>query len=70
MLGVFANAKHTNENGREVGVSPKRDLREFRVRNKSGLLGIGREVTASWFQEGQYVDARSKSKGKGFTGVS
>ncbi|KAI9671758.1 MAG: 54S ribosomal protein L9, mitochondrial [Alyxoria varia] len=69
MLGVYANAKHVNASGHVVGVNPKRDVREFKVRDQSGLLGIGQMVTANWFQEGQFVDAKSKTKGKGFTGV-
>ena len=69
MLGVYANAKHVNASGHVVGVNAKRDVREFKVRDQSGLLGIGQMVTANWFQEGQFVDAKSKTKGKGFTGV-
>ncbi|KAI9369996.1 translation protein [Aspergillus egyptiacus] len=51
------------------GVSPKRHVYEFRVKDASGLLPIGKLVHADWFQEGQYVDARSNTKGKGFAGV-
>jgi large subunit ribosomal protein L3 len=50
-------------------VSPKRHVHEFRVRDESGLLPVGHVVNADWFQEGQFVDSRSNSKGKGFTGV-
>lgn len=50
------------------GVSPKRYLEEFRVRDESGLLAIGTTITAAWFKEGQYVDARANCKGKGFAG--
>lgn len=53
----------------EHGVSPKRHVYEFRVKDESGLLPVGQLVHADWFQEGQYIDARSNSKGKGFTGV-
>lgn len=52
----------------EHGVSPKRHVVEFKVRDENGLLGIGEVIPASWFQEGQYVDARADSKGKGFAG--
>ena len=52
----------------EHGVSPKRHLAEFKVRDEKGLLGIGEAITASWFQEGQYVDARANSRGMGFAG--
>lgn len=50
-------------------VAPKRHVREFRVRDVSGLLGVGQEITADWFQEGQFVDTRSNTRGKGFAGV-
>ena len=50
------------------GVSPKRHVVEFKVKDENGLLGIGEMIPASWFQEGQYVDARADSKGKGFAG--
>ncbi|KAL2833643.1 translation protein [Aspergillus pseudoustus] len=59
MLGHFAGQ----------GVSPKRHVYEFRVKDESGLLPIGNIVNADWFQEGQFVDARSNTKGKGFAGV-
>ncbi|EPS34111.1 hypothetical protein PDE_09073 [Penicillium oxalicum 114-2] len=51
------------------GLSPKRHVFEFRVKDESGLLPVGESIPASWFQEGQYVDARSNTKGKGFAGV-
>ncbi|THC94594.1 hypothetical protein EYZ11_005917 [Aspergillus tanneri] len=51
------------------GVSPKRHVYEFRVKDESGLLPVGQTINADWFREGQYVDARSNSKGKGFAGV-
>lgn len=52
----------------ENGVSPKRHLVEFKVRDERGLLGIGEMIGAGWFQEGQYVDARANSRGMGFAG--
>ncbi|KAJ6085925.1 54S ribosomal protein L9 [Penicillium sp. IBT 16267x] len=51
------------------GLSPKRHVFEFRVKDESGLLPVGQSVSANWFQEGQFVDARSNTKGKGFAGV-
>ncbi|KAJ5813907.1 54S ribosomal protein L9 [Penicillium pulvis] len=51
------------------GLSPKRHVFEFRVKDEAGLLPVGQSVSASWFQEGQFVDARSNTKGKGFAGV-
>lgn len=50
------------------GLSPKRHIFEFRVKDKAGLLPIGQSIEAGWFQEGQYVDTRSHTKGKGFAG--
>ena len=52
----------------ESGVSPKRHLVEFKVRDEKGLLSIGEMVGAGWFQEGQFVDARANSRGMGFAG--
>jgi large subunit ribosomal protein L3 len=51
------------------GVSPKRHLHEFRVRDRKGLLAVGEMIKADWFLHGQFVDTRSNCKGKGFTGV-
>jgi large subunit ribosomal protein L3 len=51
------------------GVSPKRHLHEFRVKDHTGLLGVGEEIKADWFLEGQFIDTRSNCKGKGFQGV-
>lgn len=50
------------------GVSPKKHVVEFKVRDEKGLLGIGQTIGASWFQEGQYVDARANCRGMGFAG--
>ncbi|KAL8712566.1 MAG: hypothetical protein Q9220_003097 [cf. Caloplaca sp. 1 TL-2023] len=58
LLGHYAEHK----------VSPKRHLVEFKVQDESGLHGIGEMIGASWFQEGQYVDARANSRGMGFAG--
>ena len=52
----------------EHGVSPKRHLVEFKVRDENGLLGVGEMIGASWFQEGQFVDARANCRGMGFAG--
>lgn len=58
LLGHYANNK----------VSPKRHLVEFKVRDETGLLGIGQMISPSWFQEGQFVDARANCRGMGFAG--
>lgn len=58
MLGHFAAQK----------VPPKAEIVEFRVRSEDGLVPVGTVMAPSWFREGQFVDARSKSRGHGFTG--
>ena len=58
MLGHFS----------ENGVSPKRHLVEFKVSGRRGLLKIGTVISAGWFKEGQYIDAKANCKGKGFAG--
>ena len=50
------------------GVSPKRHLVEFKVKDEHGLLGVGEMIKATWFQEGQFVDARANCRGMGFAG--
>jgi large subunit ribosomal protein L3 len=50
------------------GVSPKRWLREFRVDDASGY-SVGQEITVSLFSDGETVDVRGVSKGKGLAGV-
>ncbi|KAI1083785.1 translation protein [Whalleya microplaca] len=50
------------------GVAPKRHLAEFRVRSADGLLPVGAQLQPDWFKVGQYVDARSHSRGMGFAG--
>lgn len=69
-LGQWAATMYTTGDGATMGISPKKDIREFRVRDERGLLPIGSWIGPSWFREGQFVDTRSKSKGHGFTGVS
>ena len=61
LLGHFAAA----------GVSPKRWVVEFKVKDKDGLgVSVGEAVGASWFSVGQWVDVRAVSRGMGFEGVS
>ncbi|KAI1173187.1 50S ribosomal protein L3 [Nemania sp. FL0916] len=50
------------------GIAPKRELAEFKVRGEEGLLPVGVQLTPDWFKVGQYVDARSNSRGMGFAG--
>ena len=51
-----------------AGVSPKRFVTEFRVKDERGLLKVGESVGPEWFLEGQFVDTRSDCKGKGWAG--
>lgn len=50
------------------GVAPKSELAEFMVRDEAGLLPVGVQLQPDWFQLGQYVDVRAKSRGMGFAG--
>ena len=58
MRGHFAAAK----------VAPKRKIAEFRV-SADNLIGIGEEISAEHFLEGQKVDVSGTSIGKGFAGA-
>ncbi|TAQ88060.1 hypothetical protein B7494_g3618 [Chlorociboria aeruginascens] len=58
LLGHFAGA----------GVSPKRHMVEFRVKNSEALPPVGMSIGPEWFLEGQFVDARANCRGMGFEG--
>ena len=58
MRGHFARAS----------VAPKRKLVEFRVAPEN-LIGVGEEITADHYFEGQFVDVSGASIGKGFAGA-
>jgi large subunit ribosomal protein L3 len=58
MRGHFAIAK----------VEPKRKIAEFRV-DPENLIGVGEEITANHYFEGQFVDVSGTSIGKGFAGA-
>jgi len=58
MRGHFAVAK----------VEPKRRVAEFRVAPEN-LIGVGEEITADHYFEGQFVDVCGTSIGKGFAGA-
>ena len=58
MRGHFAKAN----------VAPKRKIAEFRV-SPDNLIGVGEEITANHYFEGQYVDVSGTSLGKGFAGA-
>ncbi|KAI1855148.1 hypothetical protein JX265_006710 [Neoarthrinium moseri] len=50
------------------GLAPKQHLAEFKVRGEEGLLPVGVQLQPDWFKLGQFVDARSNSRGMGFAG--
>ena len=58
MRGHFAKAN----------VAPKRKITEFRV-SPDNLIGVGEEITADHYLEGQFVDIAGTSIGKGFAGA-
>lgn len=58
MRGHFAAAK----------VEPKRKIAEFRV-DPENIIGVGEEITANHYFEGQFVDVSGTSIGKGFQGA-
>ena len=49
-------------------VAPKKVLREFRLEDISGM-NVGDIIKADIFAEGEAVDVRGTSKGKGYAGV-
>ena len=58
MRGHFAAAK----------VEPKRKVAEFRV-DADALIGVGEEIIAAHYFEGQFVDGAGTSFGQGFAGA-
>ncbi|MEM9716479.1 MAG: 50S ribosomal protein L3 [Pseudomonadota bacterium] len=67
-----AKAKRTSQAMRchfaAAKVEPKRKIAEFRV-SEDNLIGVGEEIVASHFLEGQKVDVAGTSIGKGFAGA-
>ena len=67
-----AKAKRTSKAMRGVfsaaSVEPKRKIAEFRV-DPENLIGVGEEITADHYFEGQFVDVCGTSIGKGFAGA-
>jgi large subunit ribosomal protein L3 len=52
----------------KASVAPKRKIAEFRV-SPDNLIGVGEEITADHYFEGQFVDIAGTSIGKGFAGA-
>ena len=51
-----------------ANVAPKRKIAEFRV-SADNMIGVGEEITADHYAEGQFVDVAGTSIGKGFASV-
>jgi large subunit ribosomal protein L3 len=68
----LAKAKRTTAAMRghfaKASVEPKRKIAEFRV-TEDCMIGVGEEITADHYFEGQYVDIAGTSIGKGFQGA-
>ena len=52
----------------KANVAPQRKVAEFRV-TPDCMIGVGEEITANHYFEGQYVDVAGTSVGKGFQGA-
>ena len=67
-----AKAKRTSKAMRghyaAANVAPKRKIAEFRV-DPNNMIGVGEEITADHYFEGQFVDVSGTSIGKGFAGA-
>ena len=60
--------KSQRKNFSSINLKPKKILKEFRV-DDNNLLEVGTTLNVTHFSADQYVDATSKSIGKGFAGV-
>jgi len=64
--------KHTNKPlaglFQKNNITPCRILREFRTDGGEVNYKVGDQVTVDIFKEGEFVDIRGKSKGRGFAG--
>ena len=47
---------------------PQKNIKEFRVKDTSEIT-VGQKLDAAHFEEGSYINVRSRSKGKGFAGT-
>jgi large subunit ribosomal protein L3 len=53
----------------KAGTEAGRGLWEFRLGDGEGEgIGVGSEITVGIFEQGQHIDVRGKTKGKGFAG--
>lgn len=49
-------------------IAPQKNIKEFRIDDTTGFE-LGQKLEASHFEEGSFVNVRSRSKGKGFAGT-
>ena len=49
-------------------IPPQKNIKEFRVEDTANLE-VGQKFEATHFEEGEFVNVRSRSKGKGFAGT-
>ena len=49
-------------------IPPQKNIKEFRVEDTANLE-VGQKFEATHFEEGTFVNVRSRSKGKGFAGT-
>ena len=49
-------------------IVPQKNIKEFRVEDTAEIT-VGQELEANHFEEGTFVNVRSRSKGKGFAGT-
>ncbi len=54
---------------KKANINPCRILKEFRLNGEEITYKIGDQLTVEIFNEGELVDIRGKSKGKGFAGA-
>ncbi len=53
---------------KKSNIPPQKNIKEFRV-NETSELEVGQKLDAAFFEEGTFVNVRSRSKGKGFAGT-
>ncbi len=53
---------------KKSNIAPQKNIKEFRVDDTSDIE-IGQKFEATHFEEGTFVNVRSRSKGKGFAGT-
>jgi large subunit ribosomal protein L3 len=52
----------------KIAIKPMKKIKEFRIDNQDDFLEISSDVKVDHFKEGQFIDVRGVSIGKGFAG--